>query len=74
MTLGRLESVEEIAVRTPEGGAALMYSVEIRVMNDQGEQEGDLLSLIFDTLEEASKTARTAFETEAEKENQTKTA
>ena len=43
-----------------------MYSVEIRVMNDQGEQEGDLLSLIFDTLEEASEAARSAFETGAE--------
>jgi len=40
-----------------------MYSVEIRVMNDEGEQEGDLLSVIFDTLEEASGAARTAFET-----------
>ena len=40
-----------------------MYSVEIRVMNEQGEQEGDLLSVIFDTLEEATGAARTAFET-----------
>jgi hypothetical protein len=43
-----------------------MYSVEIRVMNDQGEQEGDLLSLIFDTLEEATEAARSVFETGAE--------
>jgi hypothetical protein len=50
-----------------------MYSVEIRVMNDQGEQEGDLLSLIFDTLEEASEAARSAFETGAETVNPTQT-
>jgi hypothetical protein len=40
-----------------------MYSVEIRVMNEQGEQEGDLLSVIFDTLDEATGAARNAFET-----------
>jgi hypothetical protein len=42
-----------------------MYFVEIRVMNELGEQQGDLLSLVFDTLEEATEAARTAFETGA---------
>jgi len=40
-----------------------MYSVEIRVINEQGEQEGDLLSVIFDTMDEATGAARNAFET-----------